>query len=415
MGDDRAACRCCCARGAGAAIAFTSRQGGVSGGSFASLNLGFATADDAAARGREPPARARGRGRRRRARREPAPAARQRRRRGRRGRPAAIWTPATAWPEGDALVTGEPGLPLIAHGADCLTAALVAAGGERAGGRARGLARARRGRARGCGRARRAGLRGRRRARRRRAAATRSARTSPGRCARASATTSSRTAGPISRRLRAPRARSARERPRSSRRRPVHDLRSGALPLAPARRRRQRAAGRDRATSRAGARERRARRRAGEPRARARGAWPRRRRARAAPPDAVELLAAVKYVEPADLAVLADAGIELVGENRVEQLLAKQAVAGERFTWDFIGHLQSRKARDLVGRVRLVHSLSTLSAAERLDRASEQPVACLVEVNAAGEESKQGLAPGRARRVPRGGRRRCPTCASRGS
>jgi pyridoxal phosphate enzyme (YggS family) len=112
------------------------------------------------------------------------------------------------------------------------------------------------------------------------------------------------------------------------------------------------------------------------------------------PAEAVELLAAVKYVEPADLAVLADAGIELVGENRVEQLLAKQAVAGDRFTWDFIGHLQSRKARDLVGRVRLVHSLSTLSAAERLDRSSEQPIACLVEVNAAGEESKQGLAPG---------------------
>jgi pyridoxal phosphate enzyme (YggS family) len=107
----------------------------------------------------------------------------------------------------------------------------------------------------------------------------------------------------------------------------------------------------------------------------------------------VELLAAVKYVEPADLAALAEAGIELVGENRVEQLLAKQAVAGDRFTWDFIGHLQSRKARDLAGRVRLVHSLSTLSAAERLDRSSDRPVACLVEVNAAAEESKQGLAP----------------------
>ena len=112
------------------------------------------------------------------------------------------------------------------------------------------------------------------------------------------------------------------------------------------------------------------------------------------PAGAVELLAAVKYVEPADLAVLADAGIELVGENRVEQLIAKQAVAGDRFTWDFIGHLQSRKARDLAGRVRLVHSLSTLSAAERLDRSSELPTACLVEVNAAGEDSKEGLAPG---------------------
>jgi pyridoxal phosphate enzyme (YggS family) len=112
------------------------------------------------------------------------------------------------------------------------------------------------------------------------------------------------------------------------------------------------------------------------------------------PGAGIELLAAVKYVEPADLEALADAGIELVGENRVEQLLAKQAVAGDRFTWDFIGHLQSRKARDLVGHVRLVHSLSTLSAAERLDRSSQGPVACLVEVNAAGEESKAGLAPG---------------------
>jgi PLP dependent protein len=110
-------------------------------------------------------------------------------------------------------------------------------------------------------------------------------------------------------------------------------------------------------------------------------------------PDAVELLAAVKYVEPADMATLAAAGIDLVGENRVEQLLAKQEVARELFTWDFIGHLQSRKARDLAGRVRLVHSLSTISAAERLDRASETPVACLAEVNVAGEESKEGLSP----------------------
>jgi pyridoxal phosphate enzyme (YggS family) len=107
----------------------------------------------------------------------------------------------------------------------------------------------------------------------------------------------------------------------------------------------------------------------------------------------IELLAAVKYVTPDDMAVLSAAGLELVGENRVEQLLAKQAVARELFTWDFIGHLQSRKARDLAGRVRLVHSLSTLSAAERLDRAAEGPISCLAEVNVAGEASKEGLAP----------------------
>ena len=110
-------------------------------------------------------------------------------------------------------------------------------------------------------------------------------------------------------------------------------------------------------------------------------------------PTAVELLAAVKYVAPEDMPVLAAAGIELAGENRVEQLIAKQEVAGDAFTWDFIGHLQSRKARDLAGRVRLVHSLSTLSAAERLDRSTSAPLDCLVEVNVAGEDSKEGLAP----------------------
>ena len=132
-------------------------------------------------------------------------------------------------------------------------------------------------------------------------------------------------------------------------------------------------------------------------------------------PGDVELLAAVKYVEPADLAVLADAGIELVGENRVEQLLAKQAVAGDRFTWDFIGHLQSRKARDLVGRVRLVHSLSTLSAAERLDRSSERAD----RLPGRGQRRRRGIqagpGAGRARRVPRGASPRSPTSASRGS
>ena len=104
-----------------------------------------------------------------------------------------------------------------------------------------------------------------------------------------------------------------------------------------------------------------------------------------------------------------------MGENRVEQLLAKQEVARDLFTWDFIGHLQSRKARDLPGRVRLVHSLSTLSAAERLDRSSTAPIACLVEVNAAGEESKQGLAPDELDAFLDSARRAAQTCASRGS
>jgi PLP dependent protein len=110
-------------------------------------------------------------------------------------------------------------------------------------------------------------------------------------------------------------------------------------------------------------------------------------------PAGVEVLAAVKYVPLEELPVLAEAGITLVGENRAQELEAKATASGDAFTWDFIGHLQSRKARDLAGRVRLVHSLSTLSAAERLDRACEEPIDCLAEVNVAGEASKEGLAP----------------------
>ena len=57
----------------------------------------------------------------------------------------------------------------------------------------------------------------------------------------------------------------------------------------------------------------------------------------------------------------------LVGENRTDALLAKQERFGDAFTWDFIGHVQSRKVRDLVGRVRLIHALDSLSACQQLE------------------------------------------------
>ena len=112
------------------------------------------------------------------------------------------------------------------------------------------------------------------------------------------------------------------------------------------------------------------------------------------PAGSVELLAATKYVAPEDMPLLAEAGIELVGENRTDALAAKQALHADRFTWDFIGALQSRKARDVVDRVRLVHALESLSAAEQLARRAERDVACLVEVGIAGEAQKAGVPPG---------------------
>jgi PLP dependent protein len=105
----------------------------------------------------------------------------------------------------------------------------------------------------------------------------------------------------------------------------------------------------------------------------------------------VEILAATKYVEAGDLPALAEAGIELVGENRAQDLLAKQEAHGELFTWDFIGQLQSRKVKDVAPNVRLIHSLASDSALRRLEEHPAQEV--LVQVNVAGEEGKAGIEP----------------------
>ena len=105
----------------------------------------------------------------------------------------------------------------------------------------------------------------------------------------------------------------------------------------------------------------------------------------------VEILAAVKYVELDDLPKLAEAGIELVGENRAQELLAKQEAHGELFSWDFIGAIQSRKLKDIAPNVRLIHSISSESALRRLEQNPARGV--LIQVNVAGEGSKEGIDP----------------------
>jgi PLP dependent protein len=105
----------------------------------------------------------------------------------------------------------------------------------------------------------------------------------------------------------------------------------------------------------------------------------------------VEVLAATKYVEADDLPALAEAGIDLVGENRAQDLLAKQERHRDLFTWDFIGALQSRKLRDIAPNVRLIHSIASESALRRLAQHPAKEV--LIEVNVAGEESKEGIDP----------------------
>ena len=107
----------------------------------------------------------------------------------------------------------------------------------------------------------------------------------------------------------------------------------------------------------------------------------------------VRILVATKYVPDSQLPALAEAGVELVGENRLQDLERKQAVAGDLFDWHFIGTLQSRKVREIVPRVSLIHSLCTDSALAKLAEHAPAESEVLVQVNVAAEESKAGVAP----------------------
>jgi uncharacterized pyridoxal phosphate-containing UPF0001 family protein len=109
----------------------------------------------------------------------------------------------------------------------------------------------------------------------------------------------------------------------------------------------------------------------------------------------VEILAATKYVPVDEMGTLADAGVKLVGENRLQDLESKRERWGERFEWDFIGNIQSRKLKRIVPLVRLIHSLASESALEQLEKHATPDTRVLVEVNLSGEESKGGIPPER--------------------
>ena len=110
-------------------------------------------------------------------------------------------------------------------------------------------------------------------------------------------------------------------------------------------------------------------------------------------PAEVQILAAVKYVPVEELGVLAESGIELVGENRAQDLVAKAEAHPGVFTWDFIGHLQSRKVRQVLPYVRYIETVGSRSALEQLRRHGTPDTEILIEVNVAGEGGKSGIAP----------------------
>jgi len=109
-------------------------------------------------------------------------------------------------------------------------------------------------------------------------------------------------------------------------------------------------------------------------------------------PAQVQLLAAVKYVPLEELGVLGEAGLTLVGENRAQDLEAK-ATEHPEFRWHFIGQLQSRKVKQIVPHVELIHSVASESALRQLATHGRPETRILLEVNVAGEQGKAGISP----------------------
>ncbi len=114
---------------------------------------------------------------------------------------------------------------------------------------------------------------------------------------------------------------------------------------------------------------------------------------RAEMPAGTELLVACKYVPCEEMGALAEAGVELVGENRLDDLEAKRERWGDAFTWDFIGNLQSRKVKEVLPLVRLIHSVHSESVMKQLGNHGDERTEVLIQVNVAAEEGKGGVAP----------------------
>ena len=108
--------------------------------------------------------------------------------------------------------------------------------------------------------------------------------------------------------------------------------------------------------------------------------------------EEIQVLAAVKYVAPEEMGVLAEAGVTVVGENRAQELEVK-AQAHPELTWDFIGHLQSRKVKQVLPYVRWIHSVASDSALDQLGKHAPAGTEILVEVNVARDEGKSGVLP----------------------
>lgn len=109
--------------------------------------------------------------------------------------------------------------------------------------------------------------------------------------------------------------------------------------------------------------------------------------------EEIKIIGVTKYVTIERAKELIETGIIDLGENRTDELLHKYQEIGDQANWHFIGTLQSRKVKDIIDKVSMIHSLERLSVAKQINNRAEQPIACFVQVNVSGEETKHGLKP----------------------
>ncbi|SFB19137.1 hypothetical protein SAMN04488072_10972 [Lentibacillus halodurans] len=110
-------------------------------------------------------------------------------------------------------------------------------------------------------------------------------------------------------------------------------------------------------------------------------------------PEEITIIGVTKYVTIERTEEAINAGIKNLGENRLEGFLEKHDCIQDKASWHFIGTLQSRKVKEVVDKVDAIHSLDRMSLAQEINKRTETPVDCFVQVNVSGEESKHGLAP----------------------
>lgn len=110
----------------------------------------------------------------------------------------------------------------------------------------------------------------------------------------------------------------------------------------------------------------------------------------------VQTIAVTKYVSLETTGLVLQHGIQHIGENRWQDAQAKWEAFGGQGTWHFIGHLQTNKVKDVIGKFAYIHSLDRLSLAKEIDKKAAAlgiTAQCFIQLNVSGEETKYGLPP----------------------